>query len=496
MTEHRGSNPFTFTVRRDSAEFLLRAQQYLLLQPLNASATLCSYQLAMNYHHNTSVEVLHDSQYYAASTPAVPSLTSYAVWVPSETTGALQSIQLTFTNVSYHWTHNHTVATPLSVYCGYSTTLQQLDVASSTAVISTASFFYEPTFTITLQRSAIETFLLVAIESQGSRSPLHSLPGTVSFNLSSSLVFSPFLLTPSTPIKGSFSTYHDTFNSYIFFYAPQYTPFTLSVSKQSTDYRSLSVRSLSLTSSALLVAIDHYPTYDDYDWMEQKAASTEPLTLNITLSRNHPKFCNKCDHHSLVSLTGKYYITVYMEHAVVQSTNATQILLAYVCPNDQCSDCPEGKDPATQCQDCLSDFYGSNCNPCGDCHRGTCNDGLVGDGSCVCETGFTSYSNCTDCKSGYYGSDCTECPSCNGNGSCNDGLSGDGSCTCVNFFDPATSCSDCRAGYFGTSCVDACPRSDAAVCSEHGVCDDGIDGLGRCSCEEGYVGLSGDCVVR
>ena len=120
----------------------------------------------------------------------------------------------------------------------------------------------------------------------------------------------------------------------------------------------------------------------------------------------------------------------------------------------------------------------------------------MGDGSCVCETGFTSYSNCTDCKSGYYGSDCTECPSCNGHGSCNDGLSGDGSCTCVNFFDPATSCSDCRAGYFGTSCVDACPRSDAAVCSEHGVCDDGIDGLGRCSCEEGYVGLSGDCVVR
>ena len=116
---------------------------------------------------------------------------------------------------------------------------------------------------------------------------------------------------------------------------------------------------------------------------------------------------------------------------------------------------------------------------------------MAGDGSCVCDAGFTSYSNCTDCKSGYFGLDCAECPSCNGHGSCQDGLSGDGSCVCENAFDAATYCSDCLSGYYGAECVLSCPRSGERVCSDNGVCDDGIDGLGRCSCQEDFVGLSG-----
>ena len=134
-----------------------------------------------------------------------------------------------------------------------------------------------------------------------------------------------------------------------------------------------------------------------------------------------------------------------MEHAEIESIHATQFLLAYICPSNQCSDCPEGRDPDTQCQDCLSDFFGSNCNACGDCHRGKCKDGMAGDGSCVCE----------------------------------------------NAFDAATYCSDCLSGYYGAECVLSCPRSGERVCSDNGVCDDGIDGLGRCSCQEDFVGLSG-----
>lgn len=256
--------------------------QYLLLE---ASATATTFSLSMVYCNNTAVPVLHDSAPIASSSPPRPALASFAFWVPSETTGALQSITLAFTNVTYHWTHNHTVAAPITVYCGYSATLQALDVASSSAVISTTSAHYDAAFTIKLQRTTVTSYLLIAVETQG----------TAGFTLTPTLAFSPFLLTPSTPIKGDFSTYQTLFNSFIFLYSPQYTPITISVSKLSSDYRSLFPSLSFFTSSSLLVSNDHYPTYDDYDWIARADASTKPITVNVTLSRNHPKFCNKCN---------------------------------------------------------------------------------------------------------------------------------------------------------------------------------------------------------
>lgn len=256
--------------------------QYLLLE---ASAAATTFSLSMVYCNNTAVPVLHDSAPITSSSPPHPALASFAFWVPSETTGALQSITLAFTNVTYHWTHNHTVAAPITVYCGYSATLQALDVASSSAVISTTSAHYDSAFTIKLQRTTVTSYLLIAVETQG----------TAGFTLTPTLAFSPFLLTPSTPIKGDFSTYQTLFNSFVFLYSPQYTPITIAVSKLSSDYRSLFPSLSFFTSSSLLVSNDHYPTYDDYDWIARADASIEPITVNVTLSRNHPKFCNKCN---------------------------------------------------------------------------------------------------------------------------------------------------------------------------------------------------------
>ena len=39
----------------------------------------------------------------------------------------------------------------------------------------------------------------------------------------------------------------------------------------------------------LMVAIDNYPTEDDYDWISEGQDN-----VNITISRNHPKYCEKC----------------------------------------------------------------------------------------------------------------------------------------------------------------------------------------------------------
>lgn len=200
--------------------------QYLLLE---AGTSATAFSLSMAYSTNVSIPILHDSSPYSSATPWHPALTTFAFWVPSETTGALQSITLAFTDVSYHWTHNGTVVSPITVYCGYASALQPLDVASTSDVISTTTACYDTAFTIKLPRSTVASYLLIAVETQG----------TAQFSLSPTLAFSPFLLTPSTPIKGDFSTYQTLFNSFIFLYSPEYTPIVLSVAKLSSDYRSV-----------------------------------------------------------------------------------------------------------------------------------------------------------------------------------------------------------------------------------------------------------------
>jgi hypothetical protein len=80
------------------------------------------------------------------------------------------------------------------------------------------------------------------------------------------------------------------------------------------------------------------------------------------------------------------------------------------------------------------------------------------------------------CDEGFAGMDCmTPCAGgaatpCNFNGMCNQGTEGDGTCTC----DP---------GFFGSACEGECS------CSAYGTCNDGASGDGSCACLIGYVGV-------
>lgn len=75
----------------------------------------------------------------------------------------------------------------------------------------------------------------------------------------------------------------------------------------------------------LMIAIDGYPDEEDYDWINEGEGS-----VNITISRNHPKYCEKCIHFfkfilrcllftsSFYIITTHWrpfsYISVYLSH--------------------------------------------------------------------------------------------------------------------------------------------------------------------------------------
>nr|CAI9694342.1 unnamed protein product [Rangifer tarandus platyrhynchus] len=94
------------------------------------------------------------------------------------------------------------------------------------------------------------------------------------------------------------------------------------------------------------------------------------------------------------------------------------------------------------------------------------------------------------CCPGHWGPDCMECPGgarspCSGRGHCAEGMEGNGSCLCQEGFS-GTACEICAAdNVFGPSC--------SAVCScVHGVCNGGIHGDGSCECYSGYAGRNCD----
>ncbi|XP_043443478.1 stabilin-1 isoform X3 [Prionailurus bengalensis] len=94
------------------------------------------------------------------------------------------------------------------------------------------------------------------------------------------------------------------------------------------------------------------------------------------------------------------------------------------------------------------------------------------------------------CCPGYWGSQCYECPGgaetpCNGRGTCLDGIDGNGTCVCQENFS-GSSCQECQdPSRFGPNCQ--------SVCScVHGVCSHGPLGDGSCLCFAGYTGARCD----
>ncbi|XP_056603572.1 stabilin-2 isoform X1 [Triplophysa dalaica] len=92
------------------------------------------------------------------------------------------------------------------------------------------------------------------------------------------------------------------------------------------------------------------------------------------------------------------------------------------------------------------------------------------------------------CCPGYWGNDCIECPEsaaspCSNNGVCSDGMGGNGTCTCKTGF-VGTACEDCSENLYGQACNNVCQ-------CKHGLCDSGVKGTGQCTCLSGYTGI--DC---
>ncbi|KAM3621837.1 uncharacterized protein V6R79_016723 [Siganus canaliculatus] len=89
------------------------------------------------------------------------------------------------------------------------------------------------------------------------------------------------------------------------------------------------------------------------------------------------------------------------------------------------------------------------------------------------------------CCKNHYSRDCQVCPGgveapCSNHGNCDDGVRGSGRCSChVGFRGDA--CELCSIGYYGPNCT-------ACSCSVHGDCDQGMDGSGRCLCRPGWTG--------
>ncbi len=102
------------------------------------------------------------------------------------------------------------------------------------------------------------------------------------------------------------------------------------------------------------------------------------------------------------------------------------------CENNRCvtnlnDKCPDGF-TGNNCDQCLPGYYGPDCLKC-NCENGTCKDTLLGNGSCICKTGWDG-ETCNKCASGFEGKNCDKC----------------------------------QKGYYGTQC-------EQCNCGEHGVCD-------------------------
>ncbi|CAH1783893.1 unnamed protein product [Owenia fusiformis] len=91
-----------------------------------------------------------------------------------------------------------------------------------------------------------------------------------------------------------------------------------------------------------------------------------------------------------------------------------------------------------------------------------------------------------DCCDGMWGDQCEDCPQTNGEvcsnrGTCSDGMKGDGTCHCMSGFG-GTACEMCKHNNtFGQECSQVC----ACI---HGDCDSGLNGTGKCDCHSGYTG--------
>ncbi|XP_070557587.1 stabilin-2-like isoform X3 [Ptychodera flava] len=96
------------------------------------------------------------------------------------------------------------------------------------------------------------------------------------------------------------------------------------------------------------------------------------------------------------------------------------------------------------------------------------------------------------CCPGFHGISCRACPGgaanpCNGNGVCNDGINANGSCTCKSNF-AGTACELCAPGFLGDDCSRECP-------CVNGSCVTSSSSNVICVCNDGWIGPRCDIQV-
>jgi hypothetical protein len=148
--------------------------------------------------------------------------------------------------------------------------------------------------------------------------------------------------------------------------------------------------------------------------------------------------------------------TLYNKAIYVQWKNGPKY---YGVDNAPWEDIPQQYLFDCKSEDCAAGYYGETCQDiCGECPaNAVCNDGITGNGSCICKPGFYG-PTCDD--------QCAVDSHCGENQMCENG-------TCV-----------CQEGYFGQKCDKFCSRF--ATCGGHGSCSD--DGM--CLCDESYSGYN------
>ncbi|KAM6455807.1 laminin subunit alpha-5 isoform 2-T2 [Liasis olivaceus] len=135
----------------------------------------------------------------------------------------------------------------------------------------------------------------------------------------------------------------------------------------------------------------------------------------------------------------------------------------------------------TQCDQCVSGYYGPNCQPC-QCsgpgfYEGTCDNET---GQCLCRTGFEG-SLCNQCAPGYFNYPLCQLCGCSAVGTLPEGCDASGKCYCRPEYD-GLHCDQCSFGYHSY------PHCQACSCDLRGSVDSTCNPIGQCNCRSNYVG--------
>nr|XP_033807631.1 stabilin-2 isoform X2 [Geotrypetes seraphini] len=132
--------------------------------------------------------------------------------------------------------------------------------------------------------------------------------------------------------------------------------------------------------------------------------------------------------------------------------------------------------PAHWGLDCLECPGGAK-SPCK--KRGSCSDGIQGNGTCTCQEGFGGTACETCSEDNLFGANCNSVCSCV-HGLCNNGINGDGTCTCL-------------SGYAGRHCDQPLPECTKLQCPENTRCTSSTGGVLECACMPNYEGDGKQC---